>query len=137
DAISKRAGGAIHNAIVGELYTKMIDAGYWVEVDTGGDIREEKPDLLVFMPEEQTVTDKKANFIRSIRSTEEWGVPVAYEVETLSNPAEQVRKNLYKNLKMGYRVVFVVENEGGRRRIREILGEGNYEVILAPMQINQ
>jgi hypothetical protein len=61
---------------------------------------------------------------------EEWGIPVAYEIETLSNFSEQIKKNLYKNLSKGYRVVFVVENEENAKRIREILGEGNYEVIV-------
>ena len=71
--------------------------------------------------------------MKNVRSLEEWGIPVAYEIETLSNSPEQIKKNLYKNLSKAYRVVFVVENEENAKRIREILGEGNYEVIVLSM----
>jgi len=128
---SKRAGGALHNAMVGEIYRRSIENGYWVEVDDGNSF-EEKPDLLVFMPMESTSVER-GGLVKNVRSLEEWGIPVAYEIETLSNSPEQIKKNLYKNLSKAYRVVFVVENEENAKRIREILGEGNYEVIVLSM----
>jgi len=128
DVFSKRAGGALHNAMVGEIYRRSIENGYWVEVDDGSTF-EEKPDLLVFMPMESTSVER-GGLVKNVRSLEEWGIPVAYEIETLSNAPEQIKKSLYKNLSKGYRVVFVVENEENAKRIRDILGEGNYEVIV-------
>ena len=131
DVFSKRAGGALHNAMVGEIYRRSIENGYWVEVDDGNSF-EEKPDLLVFVPAENTIVER-GGLVKNVRSLEEWGIPVAYEIETLSNSPEQIKKNLYKNLSKGYRVVFVVENEKNAKRIRDILGEGNYEVIVLSM----
>ena len=127
DVISKRAGGAEHNAIARILIKRFWEAGYWVEVDTG-EPAEEKPDLLVFKPIEEQKASK--DIIKKVRDPENWDMPVAYEIETLSNDAAWIRHNLQKNREKGYQVVFVVSDEEKAKKLREILGAGDYNILI-------
>ena len=131
EVISKRAGGAEHNAIARALIRRFWEAGYWVEADTG-EPAEEKPDLLVFRPIEEQKASKE--IMKKVRDPENWDVPVAYEIETLSNDPSWIRHNLEKNREKGYHVVFVVSDEEKARKLREILGQGEYSVLVVPLQ---
>lgn len=125
--VSKRAGGALHNEMVRKLVRRFWDSGYYAEVDTGEGF-EEKPDILVYRPAE--TVERLRDVIKTIRDPDDWERPVAYEVETMSNDAEQIKKNLEKNLEKGYAVVFVVPDKKAEEKLREILGRGEYSIVV-------
>lgn len=131
EVVSRRAGGPEHNAIARVLIRRFWEAGYWVEVDSGSS-PEQKPDMLVYRPMEEQKTSKE--LVRKARDPENWDIPVAYEIETMSNSAEQIRKNYEKNAEEGYRVVFVVSDEEKAKKLKQILGEGNYSVMVVQLQ---
>ncbi len=124
---SKRAGGALHNEMVRRLVRRFWESGYYVEVDTG-DEPGEKPDLLVFRPAE--TVERLRDVIKVIRDPDEWERPVAYEVETMTNSAEQIRHNLEKNLAKGYPVVFVVPDIKAEEKLKEMIGGDRYSVAV-------
>ena len=125
--ISRRAGGPLHNEIVRKLVRQFWEAGYYAVVDTGSDF-ESKPDILVFRPEE--VLSPSREMTKTMRSPQDWAVPIAYEVETMSNSPEQIKRNLEKNVEKGYRVVFVVPDAESEAKLRKTLGEGEYSVVV-------
>ena len=130
EVLSKRAGGPEHNAIARILIRRFWEAGYWVEVDNGA-IAGQRPDLLVYKPLEEQRASK--DLIKKGRDPENWDSPVAYEIETMGNDPAWIRHNLEKNLERGYEVVFAVSDEWKAKKLKEILGEGNYRVLIVPL----
>ncbi|MDG6930452.1 MAG: hypothetical protein JRN10_04320 [Nitrososphaerota archaeon] len=124
--VSPRAGGAMHNEIIRKLVRQFWEMGYFVDVDTGSEAGE-KPDMLVFKPAE--TMQRFRELTKTMRDPIEWEKPVAYEVETMSNSAEQIRRNLEKNLEKGYEVVFVVPDEDSVKKLESMLGKAEYSVI--------
>ena len=127
EVVSKRAGGAEHNAIARILIKRFWEAGYWVDVDTG-EPGGEKPDMLVFKPIEEQKASK--DIIKKVRDPENWDMPVAYEIETLNNDPAWIRHNFEKNREKGYQVVFVVSDEEKAKKLKEILGAGDYSILI-------
>lgn len=125
--VSPRAGGPLHNEMIRKLIKRFWEAGYYVEVDTGNEPGE-KPDMLVYKPAE--TTQKLKDITKTMRDPAEWEKPVAYEIETMSNSAEQIKHNLEKNREKGYEVVFVVQDEESKKKLEEILGAGEYSIII-------
>ncbi|MGC9209532.1 MAG: type IV secretory system conjugative DNA transfer family protein [Nitrososphaeria archaeon] len=123
EAALRRAAGPEQGAIVRALVRRFWEAGYWADA---GD--ERAPGIIVFRPLE-TLREHRG-VVKRMRDPDSWGAPEAYVVETLSGPAGQIAGELRRSLEMGYRVVFVVPSEERARKLREILGEGEYSVLV-------
>lgn len=98
-----RIGGELHRSLILKIAARLRGEGYRVEFPKQ---EGEQPDLIAWP-----------------REGEDWGKPIAFEIETRGQHPEQVRKNFLKNVQQGRHVVFVVPDEGVKGRVLNALGE--------------
>ncbi|MDG6989477.1 MAG: TraM recognition domain-containing protein [Nitrososphaerota archaeon] len=127
----RRGGGKLHQLMMNVLLNEYWQGGSWVTVDTG-DQAGEKADLLVFSPKEKIERNKRAvdplNWDKS---------PFAVEIETYPEKSQQqVRHNLEKNAKKGYKkIMFVVSSPEHRVQVDKILRDMGYQYELKTLNI--
>lgn len=107
---SQKAGGELHRALMMKLVERLREEGYYVVIPEQAG-REEQPDIVAY--------PKEGN---------QWGNPIALEVETRGQHPSQVRRNYEKNIKKGYRVIFIVPDETVKNRVMNILGVKEAEI---------
>jgi hypothetical protein len=107
---SQKAGGELHRAIMMKLVEKLRQEGYYVILpkQTG---KEEQPDLIAYPREDNN-----------------WGNPMAIEIETRGQHPDQIIKNYEKNVRRGYRVVFIALNKEAASRVKNALGKQEVEI---------
>jgi hypothetical protein len=109
---SQKAGGELHRAMMMKVVAYFREKGYYVKIPVQAG-RVAQPDVLAYP-----------------REGHRWGNPIVLEIETRGQHPDQVVKNYDKNIKAGYRVVFVVPNHAIAQRIRSILGERQTEIYV-------
>jgi len=103
----RKGGGDLHRTVILRLAEKLRVEGYHVEVPRQASTSMQ-PDLLTYRRSE----------------TGGWKDETAWEVET--NPGkhpEQVKKNMMKAINAGREIVFVVLDEKGKEKLKEVLGK--------------
>ncbi|MDG7047835.1 MAG: type IV secretion system DNA-binding domain-containing protein [Nitrososphaerota archaeon] len=128
DIKGPRAGGPVHQAIIRRLLRRYWETGYWCKVDDGSFV-EDRPDILLFRPlitQSYWKGERKA-----IREPARWDYSnvTAVEVETMLGHRSQIKHNLEKN-RVYSAVTFVTDSDGHAERLKEILGEGSYTVLV-------
>ncbi len=123
-----RAGSAVHQAIIRKLLKQYWDKGYWCSVDDGS-VSYERPDILVFKP--LTTQSEWKGERKAIREPSKWDYSnvTAVEVETMLGHKSQIKHNLEKN-KIYSSIVFVTDSNDHAKKLKEILGEDNYTIIV-------
>ncbi len=120
---SAKAGGDAHRAMSFAAKEWLEEeCGYRVQMEEQGG-RREQPDLLAYP-----------------RDGDDWGEPLAVEIEVSGRHGDQVRKNYQKSARLGRKVLFVVRDERAEGRVKralEGLNPSGCSVTLLPAKASQ